>query len=255
MIRANFHMHSNASFDGFNSYKSIYKKSKSLELDVIAITDHDTIDGAVGFKKWLIKNKKNDLQLIIGEEVTCSDGTHIIGLFLKQHINSETPLNVINSIHSQGGIVYFPHPARQDGIFNSVEFKEAISKGHFLEVFNAKINHSYNIKALNEIKKYPNLLPAGGSDAHYNLDILKAYTIFDIPGNNLKKELLELSSFNIKVYGYRRLAGNTSYLEGYYKIKEKITFPRALISIGKLLYPIFKNYLERKKNPRLEKIF
>ncbi len=51
MLICDLHVHTNFSKDGESSVEDILKKAENVGLDVIAITDHDTIDGA---KKALI---------------------------------------------------------------------------------------------------------------------------------------------------------------------------------------------------------
>ena len=80
--KADLHIHSNCS-DGKPSIEEIleYVEHKT-DLDVIAITDHDTIDGAL-LAQELMKRKKYRFEVIIGEEISTKRG-HIIGLFLKK---------------------------------------------------------------------------------------------------------------------------------------------------------------------------
>lgn len=254
--RVNFHLHSKASFDGYNSNASIYKFSKRLNLDIIAITDHDTITGAVNFKNWLKAQDIKDLAVVIGEEITCTDGTHIIGLFLEQHIESDSPFNVVKHILDQNGLVYFPHPTRKDGICNSEDFKKVIDKGHFIEIFNAKVNNTYNISAEKILLEYPHLLPIGGSDAHYNADILKCYSELNLENNknDLKYQLIKLKTTDISIYGKKKVTGSNNYFQSYYKYKEILNLPQFLREIGKKLFPLYKNFKERKKTYTLESI-
>ncbi|NAS31628.1 PHP domain-containing protein [Flavobacteriaceae bacterium R38] len=256
-LKASFHIHSTASFDGYNSSSAIYRFARRAQLDVIAITDHDTIKGAVEFEKWLKEKNKKDLTAIIGEEITCVDGTHIIGLFLEKHIDSDTPVNVVNKILDQKGLVYFPHPTRKDGIFNSEDFEKVIDKGHFLEIFNAKINDTFNISAQEIFIKYPHLIPIGGSDAHYNSDILKCYNELNIQNEeeDLKNQLIKLKTADIAIFGKKKKSGSNNYFQGYYKYKEKLNLPQFLREIGKKVFPLYKNFKERKTNHTLESIF
>ena len=66
----NFHIHTRYSADGFNSFSEIYRHARHNKIDVLAITDHDTTEGAVDFLIWLQSKKKNDLQLITGNFFT-----------------------------------------------------------------------------------------------------------------------------------------------------------------------------------------
>ncbi len=255
MIRANFHTHTKASFDGYNSYNAIYSKCKQADINLIAITDHDTIDGAFGFVKWLENNNKTDLKVIIGEEVTCTDGTHIIGLFLNKFIPSDTPLNVIQHIKSQNGLVYFPHPARKDGIMQSKFYNEAIKLGDAFEVFNAKINNDFNEAAQNEIVKHPHLIPLGGSDAHYNSDILKCVCEINLDTQNLKGSLLSCNKESIQIFGYKKMSGDNNYFSSYYKVKNKLNLPQFVRKMAKFAFPLYKNFKERNTSYKLENVF
>jgi len=255
LIRINFHTHTKASFDGYNSYKAIYKFAKKVKLDVIAITDHDTIEGAFGFKKWMSDNKITDLQLIIGEEVTCTDDTHIIGLFINEFIPSDTPLKVIEAIKAQNGMVYFPHPARKDGIMQSTYYNQVIKFGDAFEVFNAKINNEFNLMAQTEIKKHSHLLPLGGSDAHYNSDILKCYCEVNLSILNLKENLLQHNEEKITIFGLKKLSGDNHYFSSYYKVKNKLNLPQFIRNLGKFVFPLYKNFRERNTSYKLENVF
>jgi hypothetical protein len=253
-IKANFHTHTMASFDGYNTYSAIYSRSKKIGLNIIAITDHDTLDGAFGFVEWLAKKNITDLEVIIGEEVTCVDGTHIIGLYLQEHIHSQMPVDVIKEIKRQDGIVYFPHPSRKDGIMTSNDFLEGISLGDYFEVYNGKVNKSFNEEALLEYKKQPHLLPMGGSDAHYNADITKCICNLSLPKNVTIEEALRTKSFsNILILGHVN-NGSVKYFSAYYDVKEKLKLPQFIREIGKILFPIFKNYKERNSTFRLTEI-
>ncbi|MFC4722883.1 PHP domain-containing protein [Geojedonia litorea] len=255
MIKVNFHTHTNASFDGYNSCKAIYKFAKKAELDVIAITDHDTIEGAYRLIKWLKKNDKTDLEVIIGEEITCTDGTHIIGLFLNEHIPSAEPLKVIQSIKNQEGLVYFPHPARKDGIMQSKSYDKAIKLGDAFEVFNAKINHDFNVLAQKEIINYTHLIPLGGSDAHYNSDILKCFCKINLDSQNLKSSLINCNKESIQILGHKKMNGDNNYFSGYYKIKNKLNLPQFIRNLGKFAFPLYKNFKERNASFKLENVF
>ena len=87
------HTHSNAS-DGTDSPSQLIDKAISKGLDVIALTDHDTVAGwdeAISALKNHESNSK--LELVLGSEVSCqdSDGTsiHMLGLLFDPNF---TPL-------------------------------------------------------------------------------------------------------------------------------------------------------------------
>ncbi len=77
-------------------------------MDVIAITDHD--ETRAGFLAQEYARKYDDIEVIVGEEVTTKDG-EIIGLFLNERVPDMLPVEeTVDIIRSQGGIVIAPHP-------------------------------------------------------------------------------------------------------------------------------------------------
>jgi predicted metal-dependent phosphoesterase TrpH len=83
-VLIDLHTHSNAS-DGTDSPSELIDKAISKGLDVIALTDHDTVGGwdeATAALKYHESNSK--LELVLGSEVSCQgeDGTsiHMLGL-------------------------------------------------------------------------------------------------------------------------------------------------------------------------------
>jgi predicted metal-dependent phosphoesterase TrpH len=79
------------------------------DLRVIAITDHDTTDGAFVAQAHA-RRQKLDLDVIIGQEVTTDEGD-IIGLFLNATLPQyATALEAVKAIHAQGGLAIAAHP-------------------------------------------------------------------------------------------------------------------------------------------------
>ena len=73
-------------------------------LDVVCITDHNAIAGAVELEDRL------DARVIVGEELRTAAG-EIIGLFLTDRIPMGVgPVDAAKAIRDQGGVVYVPHP-------------------------------------------------------------------------------------------------------------------------------------------------
>jgi len=189
LSKADIHMHSNFS-DGAASVEEIlHYVQKETNLDVIAITDHDTIEGAL-YAKELMKKHKYRFELIVGEEVSSIEG-HILGLFLTKKIEPNLPAHeVLKEIHAQGGIAIAAHPFYETrmnsgkvtwahGVGATTLIKE---KTHFhaIETVNATpVFEEENLRA-----KYINRLllmraETGSSDAHILQAIGKGYTLFE----------------------------------------------------------------------------
>jgi len=104
MIKIDLHTHSVGSPDGGITLEEYAKLLDDKVLDMIAVTDHDSIDQALA-----IQNKLGP-RIIIGEEITSLEG-EIIGLFLKQKVEPGlSAIKTVQAIKSQGGLVYIPHP-------------------------------------------------------------------------------------------------------------------------------------------------
>ena len=83
------------------------------DLDVLAITDHNTLDGwkrAREFKERPENEHLSALELVPGIEVSTRDG-HVIGLWVKTMIPRDlSAAETIAAIHEQGGMALAPHP-------------------------------------------------------------------------------------------------------------------------------------------------
>ena len=137
--KADLHIHSNHS-DGIAKIPEIMEYvATATDLKVIAITDHNTIEGAL-FAKEL--EEVYGVEVIVGEEVSSSEG-HIIGLFLSEEIPAGlTPAETIGRINDQGGIAIIPHPFSARGVFGPFggsAFLATVSElaFHAVEVYNS----------------------------------------------------------------------------------------------------------------------
>jgi len=159
------------------------------DLDVIAITDHDSIESALKVKKVFNNSKKYRFELIVGEEVASRDG-HILGLFLKKTVPSGLSAHeTMMLIKEQGGLVIAAHPFQymrwqdpkivsMDGVGLKVLLREKKNIDG-IEVVNASPGMSdENLEA--SLINQTILLKAetGSSDAHIPEVIGKAYTVF-----------------------------------------------------------------------------
>src|ERR1051326_7112503 len=95
-------------------FDSLIRTAEAIGLDAVAITDHDTMEGAVEFQR-LASSKELALQIIPGEEKTLSDGSHLIGLFLRKQIESNDLQAAIAEIEDQGGFCLLRSEERRVG--------------------------------------------------------------------------------------------------------------------------------------------
>ncbi|MBU2589458.1 MAG: histidinol-phosphatase [Nanoarchaeota archaeon] len=166
-MKIDFHIHTKYSPDSFTSLELLKKIFDKKDL-VPVITDHNTIKGALKFKKMYG-------DCIIGEEIKAKEG-EVIGLFLNEEIPRGLSIfETIERIKEQGGLVYLPHPfdkARKGvGKLNV--------KADIVEVFNARvIFQKFNREAQSYAFKN-NLLMASASDAHFAKHVGYSYIELD----------------------------------------------------------------------------
>ena len=171
MIKVDMHVHTKYSKDSILSLERLFIVCRKRGIDCIAVTDHNTIKGALEFQK-----RFNGVKVIVGEEIESRAG-EIIGLFLQEEVSPGLSAGkTIVSIKKQGGLVYLPHPfdrCRRAPIkLKSIEpFWDEID---IVEVFNSRsLISSWSEKALELAKEKKK--PFGiGSDAHSEKEVGKS---------------------------------------------------------------------------------
>src|SRR5262245_26856682 len=101
-------MHTNLG-DGWISPKRMVQTAILRQLSVIAVTDHDHVEGArrVGERR---AEQDVGVQMITGVEVSTRHG-HLLGLFVQKAPKPMRPAQEsIDAIKEQGGLVVVPHP-------------------------------------------------------------------------------------------------------------------------------------------------
>ncbi len=195
--KADIHIHSDHS-DGLATIPEIMEYvQNSTDLKVIAITDHNTIEGAL-FAKSL--SELYDFDVVIGEEVSSAQG-HILGLFLEEAVPAGmSGKDTIRAIEEQGGIAVIAHPFanRAFGPFGLNSVGHALDELGFkaLEVYNSSPYLIYaNKLAAKTFAGGNGIAATGGSDAHVLKAVGKGYTVFrGTTGEDLKSSILNLET-------------------------------------------------------------
>jgi predicted metal-dependent phosphoesterase TrpH len=176
--KADLHIHTLHS-DGRPSVQEVLDHvAERTALRVIAITDHDTLAGALIAQDL---QRHYSFDIVLGEEVTSRDG-HILALFIKDRVPPGLPAaETIAAIHEQGGLAIAAHPfivvwrgpvqgvgARfSDLPFDAVEVENSTP---FMYVPNHRARHHNR-----RVSQMPEV---GNSDAHIVEAIGKSYTRF-----------------------------------------------------------------------------
>lgn len=178
--KADLHIHSDHS-DGLASVSEILDYVEyETDLSVIAITDHNTIEGALEAQELA---KGRPFEVVIGSEVSSRAG-HILGLFLQDDITpGMTATDTIMAIEEQGGIAIIAHPFanRAFGPLGLKSVGEAVNEIAFkaLEVYNSSPYLIWaNRLAAKAFAGGQGFAATGGSDAHVRHAIGTGYTLF-----------------------------------------------------------------------------
>jgi predicted metal-dependent phosphoesterase TrpH len=196
--KADLHIHSRHS-DGLASIPQIMEYvSTRTDLRVIAITDHNTIEGALFAKS--LEELYPGLEVVVGEEITSKWG-HILGLFLTEEVPPGlSAAETISRIEDQGGIAIIAHPFanRAFGPFGLKSLGKRVSDVAFqaMEVYNSSPYLVFaNRLAAKAFAGGQGWAATGGSDAHVLKAIGKGHTLFrGTSADDLRRSLEELET-------------------------------------------------------------
>jgi len=172
-MKIDMHVHTRHSKRcGWMSPNLLIKNAIEKGLDGLAVTDHNTIEGAM--EVWdIVRDEDLDLEVIIGEEISTDRG-EILAYFINEVIDPGPFEDVIAAIRRSGGVSAVPHPF--DKIrkgFSGME--EVLGEVDAIEVINSRC--LFNKRALDLCldRKKPML---GGSDAHFYGEVGRGWTEF-----------------------------------------------------------------------------
>ena len=173
-VRVDLHSHTMWSGDATTTPEELREAIAESGIDVLCITDHGTINGAVE----LAASGALGCRVIVGEEVRTSAG-EIIGLFLTERLPfGMKPAEAVSLIRSQGGVVYVPHPfdpMRHCLAEDALEGLAADGGLDAVEVLNAKVSLDHLNRRAAEFAAHHGLVGGAGSDAHVASAVGAAY--------------------------------------------------------------------------------
>ncbi len=172
MWRVELHAHTVYSPDSLVSLEDFLAACRRKRLDRVAVTDHNTIEGALR-----LKERAPDL-IIIGEEIRAREG-EVLAYFIEREIPQGLPLReTIERIREQGGVVALPHPCdRMRGSAVGREIAEAvILLVDAVEVFNARCVFPGDNACAAALAARFSKPGFSGSDAHTLWELGRAWT-------------------------------------------------------------------------------
>jgi len=161
MLRCDLHIHTSYSRDGESSVEEVISRAESAGLDVVAITDHDTVDGALH-----ALTIKTPLLVIPGIEISTRQG-HLLALGIKEAIPPGLDFHeTVRLARAKGATLILPHPYHQCRHGVALKVRDAIQTVDAVESFNSRyITGSANRKAEKKARLAGKPC-VGGSDAH-----------------------------------------------------------------------------------------
>ena len=160
MLRVDLHLHSHYSHDGRSSLQQLIDRAHECGLDRLALTDHNTFDGAQEFLRLAPE------LAIAGEEVKTLEG-EVIGLFITMRVAPFLrPEQAMDLIRGMGGLTYIPHPLdRNRSHFRVDRLVQLAGRIDIIETYNPWCDAAAN-RAAARLTEDLGKVTATGSDSH-----------------------------------------------------------------------------------------
>lgn len=170
MITVELHSHTEVSGDCLMRPRDIVATCRRKGIDRLAVTDHDTIAGALAMRALA-----PDL-VIVGEEVMTTQG-ELLAYFLEEPVPPGlSPLETIRRLRAQGAAISVSHPfdRLRHGAWQAANLAAILPLVDAIEVFNARcIYPQDNARALAFGIEHAKLGTVG-SDAHSHRELGRA---------------------------------------------------------------------------------
>lgn len=173
MWHVDLHSHTHWSKDCVTRFETIIDLCQRRGIDRIAITDHNTADGALAMQKLA-----PDL-VIVGEEIMTTEG-EILAYFVRESVPAGlSPEETIKRLRDQGAVISVSHPfdRLRKGAWQEDDLRRIMGKVDAIEVFNARCMFSDDNERALQFAQDHQLTGTVGSDAHIRPEYGQAMTV------------------------------------------------------------------------------
>ena len=163
-------------FDSNVTISSQLEKSLQSDLDVLFVTNHNTLDGYNQIINYKINHEKfSKIGIYRAEEVTTDKEAHVLVYGLHKEIRSGLSLDeILDEAQDQDAVTIAPHP------FSLIDaLREESKKCDLFEVFNSANIDIYSNKKAEIFAKENNLHVVAGSDSHVTSSIARCTNLID----------------------------------------------------------------------------
>ena len=199
ILRCELHVHSKASSDGISTIDEIIDAANKLKIDAIAITDHDTVDGAIS-----ALNYPDPKPIIIpGIEVSTQQG-HLLVLGTTEKIEpNRDVMETIDEAKLKGAVTIVPHPFHIWRHAVGLHCPEALLISDAIEVYNSRyIMGTSNHTAYMIAQRYQKPMTTG-SDSHESKFIGYGVTEINATDRSVDAILKAIQSGNTSCQGIK----------------------------------------------------
>jgi predicted metal-dependent phosphoesterase TrpH len=169
-VRVELHLHTYASMDSLVQPQKLLEHCARIGIDRVAITDHNSIDGALAAKALAPD------RVIVGEEIETTQG-ELLGYFMNEWVpGGLEPMEAIERLRAQGAVISVSHPFEQtrgpkwtyDQLLTIAPHVDAI------ETFNARCFTNQPNEEASAFAQEHGIQGTVGSDAHSLFEVGRA---------------------------------------------------------------------------------
>mgnify|MGYP005858556725 CR=1 FL=1 len=195
-LKIEFHAHTKYSQDSLARPEDILKACVKKKIDRIAITDHNTIQGA------LHAYRLDPQRVIIGEEIQ-TDAGELLAFFVQEEVPPDLPyLEAIRRLRNQDAFISVSHPydVYRRGHWDPDVLEEIAPLVDAIEVFNARcLMESFNHQA-QYFAVQRKLAGTVGSDAHTLFELGRAMMVLeDFHSAETLRQVIKHGIFNVRL--------------------------------------------------------